>query len=268
MKRDTPKSLSLSLSRFGRGGFTLVELMIAVAIIAILAAFLAPSVATYVRRSKGQAAANELANVLRAARNQAMSRGEVIIATVTTRDGVNGGGSILLERVDADDVDNTDCDAVSDSAVSFDTTTDPDCFARSCAEAQTMSRTTLHTLDLSDGYPDMVIQGTDPAPVNDELELCFSPSGRVLGQNGLPMESDSTTCDAVNARFFVRLDEDGATSAALDKNPLDSAQSLSSCIVVNSAANATLRQTQKDGRDVTNYYSITVPFNGAISVKQ
>jgi Tfp pilus assembly major pilin PilA len=235
-------------------------MMIVVAIIAILAAVLAPNVSTYMRRAKGSAAANDITGVLRSARNQAMSRGEVILATVTTHNGVvDGGGTIVLERTDNPGAPG--CDAVD-----MDTTTDPDCFARSCAQAQAMGTTNLFTYDLGNAHPDMIIQNTDPAPTDNELTLCFEPSGRVLGSNGLPLSSDSAACDAVNSRLFVRLDADGD----LDDNPIASGSSLSECLTVDEASQASIdaRQEQKDGRDVVNFYSITVPFNGAISAKQ
>jgi prepilin-type N-terminal cleavage/methylation domain-containing protein len=268
MKRDTQKHTShVGRLQVGQHGFTLVELMIAVGIIAILAAFLAPNVATYMRRAKGTAAASKITNVLRTARNQAMSRGEVIIATVTTRDGVTeGGGTIILERTD--NAAAPGCETPDGSAVDMDTTTNPNCFARSCAQAQSMTKTQVFSLDMVDEHPDMIIQGTDPAPAANALTLCFEPSGRVLGTNGLALQSDSSDCDAVNSRIFIRLNKDGSTLAALDDNPISAGNSLSACMAVTDNTSATARQTQKDGRDVANFYSINVPFNGSISARQ
>lgn len=258
--------------RLDRRGFTLVELMIAVAIIAILAGFLAPSVMTFVRRTKGKTAARDVANTLRLAHNQAKSRGEVILAHIAV-DGGNDysgdavtGGKIELFRTQNDSI--AECDPTH---ADFDPA-NTDCFAMSCAQAQAMTDTEdepVHTLDLSQTSPDMMILKMDPAAT--ERMICFSPTGRVLDMTGLAFESEDTyDCEATNLRLFVRSKETGADAT----NPLSGGPALDKCIEAVGAGGTvdagkkTSRQLQKDGRDLENFYSIHVPYNGAISVNQ
>jgi prepilin-type N-terminal cleavage/methylation domain-containing protein len=238
-------------------GFTLTELMIAVSIIAILAGFLAPSVMTYMRRAKGQSAARDVANIIRTARNQAMSRGEALLVEVT-KEGSGDAGEVVLYRTSSG---ATECDPTNANYDPHNT----DCFALSCTQTNALTKVQVAELDFADKHPDMLISGFDatPAPAGNTLTLCFSPSGRVLSQAGTPFESD---CDAINTRIYVRLGEPGDTG--LTTNPLGgTAPALDKC--VNEATeDATKRQAQKDGRDLTNFYSIHVPYNGAVSVIQ
>ncbi len=62
-----------------RAGFTLVELMVVVAVIAILAAMSTPTLTRSMRRADARNSANEMAQLLRTARTQAMSRGEIVL---------------------------------------------------------------------------------------------------------------------------------------------------------------------------------------------
>ena len=63
-------------------GFTLVEVVITIALIGILAAIAAPSVGDMIRRSQSKSLARGFTNHLRVARNQSMSRGEVVVVRV------------------------------------------------------------------------------------------------------------------------------------------------------------------------------------------
>lgn len=240
--------------------------MIVVAIIAILAAFLAPSVSKYMHRSKGQSAARSVVSALRGAQNQALSRGEVVLATVSTRDasGMNGsGGEIELFLTDNRSAD--ECDVSSDE--DFRKTTNPDCFARTCAQAQNMDTVSVHTVDFGASHPDMMILDTDPAPSSGQFTFCFSPGGQVLGEGGQSLEPTGEDCDGTNARIFVRESSDDAD---LTSNPVYGSPNLTKCTDVSGGSDddQKMRQQQKDGRDVANFYAIYVSYNGAISLRQ
>lgn len=239
-----------------RRGFTLTELMIAVAIIAILAAFLAPSVTTYVRRSKGQSAARDVSGTLRRARNEAMSRGQVVLVEVEqAHDNVQG-----IIRTYRTQGTESKCDPTNANYDPRDT----DCFAMSCAQAQGFNAVEIDSarVDFSQTSPDMEISGVDPnsALTNNVLTLCFAPGGRVLTTAGTTYNS---ACDAVNTRIFVR-------SADVDDNtnPLGSSEKDLDACVDSATDDEAKRQAQKDGRDLANFYSIHVPYNGAVSVIQ
>ncbi|MDR0674143.1 MAG: GspH/FimT family pseudopilin [Zoogloeaceae bacterium] len=72
-------------------GFTLIELMIVVLLIAIFAAFAAPSFKHRMARTKVESYANELLTALRYARSEAIARGEEVSLEAKP-------GSILLEE--------------------------------------------------------------------------------------------------------------------------------------------------------------------------
>jgi prepilin-type N-terminal cleavage/methylation domain-containing protein len=243
--------MNITRAEFLRRGFTLTELMIAVAIIAILAGFLAPSVSTYMRRSKGLSAAREVAGTLRWARNQAMSRGQVVLVDITEATGEDNG-TIVVSR--------------TQTAACNPADPGPNCYARSCAQANALPATGIipidsATLTMSDASPDMRISGIDAtstvAGVADS-RLCFAPDGRVLNNLGLPFESK---CTGVNARIFVQADDGSGFS-----NPLGG-PNLNDCLDTATIIE-TDRQKQKNGRDIANFFVIQVPFNGAISVVQ
>lgn len=240
-----------------QAGFTLMELMVAVTIIGILVAFLVPSMSTYMRRAEGQSAARDVANALRMARNQAMSRGEVVLARITTyQDGSSSNGKVeLLRTVDT-----------SDNAVR----------ATSCVEANSLNTSVVHTIDVGTISPDMLLLKIDPAPSSgNSRTICFSPGGKALSTAGLPLYSDDADCESDNLRVMMRQKVEGTTSQnTLLVNPLPDSPDLDACIqVLNddgtiNAENKTKAQLQKDGRDLANFWMIHVPYNGAVDMKQ
>lgn len=247
-------------SQMGRNprGFTLTELMIAVGIIAILATFLAPSVTTYMRRSAGQSAARDMSNMFRTARSQAMSRGEALLVQVTRQDGTNPGRVAILRTTNNA---LAKCNPADDDYDPHDT----DCYALNCTQTSSLTQTQVASLELDETAPDMVISGFDaaPAPAGDTLTLCFSPSGRVLSQTGTPFSSG---CDSINTRVFLTEGEPG--DATLNNNPLGgTTPALDVCVDTDNHTDDQ-RQAQKDGRDLKNFFSIHIPYNGAVSVIQ
>lgn len=260
-------------------GFTLVELMIAVAIIAVLAGFMAPSVSTYMRRSRGKAAASKVAGVFRWARSQAMTRGQVILVDVTTR-GADGNGALTVFRT----WDGTlpGCSGAKPGL---------ECAARSCAEAQAMA-IDLDDDPFSDPPPDpggagpsstkggikltnagVLLKRTSPdmgifaVNVNGTAlgdtpatttRLCFAPDGRVLQGNGQPLHG---ACGGDPGRIILQ-----SINRTDFSNALGASDTLAAC--QDGTWSAERRTMQKNGRDLANFFVIEVPFNGAISVVQ
>ncbi len=244
-----------------RQGFTLTEMMIVVAIIAILAAFLAPSVHKFVRRSAGRGAARRVANTLQLAHNEAMSRGEVVLAKVSDHNAsAASGGTVELFVTDNRGKDG--CTAATDDEMKV--TTDPNCFARTCAQAKWMTRKSVYKVDFAKEAPDMIIHGIDPAPAAGHARtFCFDPSGRVVDEGGLPLSSDAAYgCDAVNARIFI-----SAKTKTDNTNPVyGSGPNLVKC--VDAITKPDDREKQKDGRDVANFFAIYLSYDGTVSTEQ
>lgn len=82
-----------------RNGFTLIELMVTVALVAILLAVAVPSFTTYQRNAELTSFTNTLLSGINAARGEAMKRGRY--AMVVPTDGANwGNGWIVFVDVD------------------------------------------------------------------------------------------------------------------------------------------------------------------------
>lgn len=218
--------------RLSQRGFSLVELLIAMAIIAVLATFMTPSVMNYVRRNQGQAAANKVAGIFGWARAQAMNRGQVVFLQVSPG-GTNSNGSVAAFRSNDG---RTTCGG-------------------------TRVAVNERGLNLGDTSPNMEILGTNTnGAVNNlgsAVVFCFTPDGRILNELGQPFSSN---CDGVNARIFVQ-------DSSADRNvvnPLGN-QTLDACQTNPTDAQ---RQEQKNGRMLRNFYVVQVPFNGAVTVVQ
>lgn len=258
----------------GRGnssGFTMVELMVVLAVIAILAAVLSPSVSRYMERAQAQEASREVTNTLRMARNHAMSRGEIILAEVTTGEGRGDdeNGGIELYRTDTSDNEEFDCTG--------DDPNDTECFALSCAQATALDRSrdleSIHELDLGETAPDMFIAGIEPEPDGDgdgaiSEMMCFSPSGRVLASGGLSLGgAGDGDCDYVGVDLWVRKQLAEKDSSSPDptsmRNPVDGGPALDECV-----DDEERYEQQRQGRQMVNMWQVTVPYNGAVTMNQ
>ncbi len=96
------------------GGVTLVELVFAVAVLAILAAIAIPNFRTFTRSSQVTSAANDLVTALNLARSEAMTRGAPVTvcrsadqATCTDPDSDWDQGWIVLVNAGDDDANST-----------------------------------------------------------------------------------------------------------------------------------------------------------------
>ncbi|MEH3021124.1 MAG: GspH/FimT family pseudopilin [Pseudomonas oryzihabitans] len=87
-------------------GFTLIEMLVVVALMGIFLAIAAPSFAGLIRANRVQAAADELVGVLQYARGEAVTRGVTVTLTATDANAWNAGFTLsaagqTLRRIDA-----------------------------------------------------------------------------------------------------------------------------------------------------------------------
>ena len=89
-------------------GFTLIEMLVVVALMGIFVAIAAPSFAGLIRSNRVQAAADELVGVLQYARGEAVTRGVTVTLTATDANAWNAGFTLTaagqtlpLRRIDA-----------------------------------------------------------------------------------------------------------------------------------------------------------------------
>ena len=233
-------------------GFSLVELMVVIAIIIIIAALAAPSVSTYMRRAKGKDAARGVANTFRYARDQAMSRGEVVIVRVDPN-AANGHGLVRVFRT------------VDSSGNPFP--------VHSCKEATyfqgqgQMSLDPVYTYNLQNEEPDMAIRGHDPPSGGSgtaSVDLCVMPDGRIGNNLGLGFQPQDAGCDYQEFRVWVTLEGESVS------NPLGSVD-IRNCLTdspnpTDQAAQD--RQEQKNARDLINFWMISASYNGSVDAKQ
>ena len=98
-------------------GFTLVELMTVLAIVGILAATAVPSFVAAVRNARLTSAANQLVTSLNYARNEAVKRGQYVVARKTSTEWESGWEVFVdTDKSNAfnDDNDSTLCEATED----------------------------------------------------------------------------------------------------------------------------------------------------------
>ncbi|WP_350310657.1 GspH/FimT family pseudopilin [Marinobacter sp. SS13-12] len=86
------------VTRKKTSGFTLIELMITVALVGVIAAFAVPSFANLIANSRLASASNDVVGVLNYARSQAVKEGRRVIVSAT--DGANwaNGISVWIDR--------------------------------------------------------------------------------------------------------------------------------------------------------------------------
>ena len=254
----------------GPGGFSLVELMIVVAIMAILATIAAPSISEYLRRAKGRDVARSIANSVRYARDQATSRGEVVFTEIEPG-GQNGLGEVRVVRITPSSTGGGDGAAPGSQgadATNFFGSSNVDT-PRTCKEADigisqgTFVKETVYTYSLAEKEPDMAIRGTDPSPGN-LMTLCAMPDGRIGNVRGLSFSPSESSCTDQEFRIWAALDGADLSSAEFGS------KGLTAC--VNDGAPGTsaaeARQKQRDSRDLVNLWMITVSYNGSVDATQ
>lgn len=174
-----------------RQGFTLVELMVVMAVIGILAAMSTPTLTRSMRRSDARESANNMAQLLRTARTQAMSRGEVVLLRIDAGNEASFATMSAAPNVLVGDDTSPvmrSCRLLTDFQQAldnphFDGSGNP-------IAPKVTSRSAL--LD-----PDMRVFDVGTPLVRD---LCFAPDGRAYMGDTLPV---NLNCGGAPARGFV-----------------------------------------------------------------
>ena len=231
-------------------GYTLVELMVVVAIIGILAAISTPLMMRTSRRASAREAASAVAGILRAARSQAMSRGEAVLVTIN----LNGPNVVELRRYDLDP-----------TAAGVQP-------ARSCLQAQDVTQYTGNvpaaTLPLSELDPNMRLivagaQGGTPVLPGTPLNLCFSPDGSIRTAAGSPVGTNVSGCSL--GAFVVVSRQDFGT---IDNTLSGVAPPLLCANAATSGKRTIAQRNLSIDRESNDLFVIEATYNGAIIVHQ
>ncbi len=92
-----------SWPKFREAGFTLMEMMIVVAIIGILSALAFPSLSTLITRNRTKAAARELRGYLQKAKLEAIKQNRSCLVVFTPKAGTNAGSCVTCIDLDNND---------------------------------------------------------------------------------------------------------------------------------------------------------------------
>jgi prepilin-type N-terminal cleavage/methylation domain-containing protein len=124
------------------GGFSLIELLVVVGIIAMLAAVIAPNIGHYIRNYKIRGATNDVVTNIQKARNQAIMKNANMGVTVVVQDATTYWVHVeddqspprqLMERMPLD-MDETPTDEQTEQSKRFQLTGDNVRFAATAAE--------------------------------------------------------------------------------------------------------------------------------------
>jgi prepilin-type N-terminal cleavage/methylation domain-containing protein len=161
-------------------GFSLIEVMVVVAIIGVMAALAGPSLLFEVQKAKLQASTDTIAAFLLRAQTEAMVSRRCVRVRVTSPQ------VLVADRLDTFDCDN---DPVSASRIST-----------SAAPAAANLFVPVNTLNLDSPSVAVTFDNTldsqvpnecDPAPGGAGNELRFRPNGRVFSNDGVNTNDDA-----------------------------------------------------------------------------
>ena len=175
-------------------GFTIVELIVALVLVAIFAALTVPALTQTMARNDARRAARAVANVFRTARNQATSRGEVVFVRIQPD---TDEGTVSLRRTDGNE---TSCGLASATTGSTTEVGDP------VVISEMSSRMTIDSVN-TEGASD---------PPSEPNWLCFAPGGQVVDSDGEIFYDDQ--CNGTNFRIFLA-DKEATVNEALTACP-------------------------------------------------
>lgn len=153
-------------------GFTLVEVIIVMAVIGILAAVTAPSIGKMIGGGQSRALARGFANQLRLARNQASMTNQVFIVKTAVNGGVINGQT--TERGQVSVFASVDANSI--------------CREIPTAKPQPISEFRGESV----GGTAVLFSDSGSA---GSLEFCVQPNGQILSMNGTPLAGNSGLCD-------------------------------------------------------------------------
>lgn len=166
---------ALPTSRTHLRGFTLVELMVVVVIIAVLAVIAVPSFTARFRQQRVVRAAQDIAEVYRTARTQALGRGSAVVVTYTP--GANGAGRVtLLEGVQGDAAATAAQRANCGNAPSRGCITNN--WANILASPNVGTTRLLYTYRAPTRVTTTAAVGAATVSTGTPFSVCFSPGGR------------------------------------------------------------------------------------------
>lgn len=218
-------------------GFTLVELMITLALVAILVAVTLPSMSRTMERIDSRSTARTLANVFRQARDQAMSRGEVMLVEIEPN---TNHGQLTMYRTNTRELR---CNGVDTGDVT-----------------QVGDTTTVDQLS-----SDMEIRGVAQSSAGGSPDwLCFSPEGTVHDPGGDVIQH--ANCENENFRMWIADRNAVLADAASTANTTEA--DMTGCPSAGSSWSEAERREVRNGRYLASLWVIDVPFNGAIRADQ
>ncbi|MBK8936685.1 MAG: prepilin-type N-terminal cleavage/methylation domain-containing protein [Polyangiaceae bacterium] len=174
-----------------RAGFTLIEIMIVVSVVALMAALAAPSIIRIVQDRKSQKDALSLLGMLQDAHTRAFGRGAAVLVTYTeggaNPDRINFRESMLnVDNVGTLDIPNPSCSGTPSAVVRFWNPTDRE-------------RGTNITMNMNGQAGSFVVGASQ--------ELCFTPRGGTRGKTVVPPIQWVNLNDAI--QFTVRANDTG-----------------------------------------------------------
>lgn len=216
--------------RCGRraGGFTLVELLVAVTLVAILASIAAPSISRILERADARQTARNMANALRYAHDQAMSRGQMVLVKVNTG---TSRGQIQVYRSSASETSCQGASIPSGANPQYETTV-----------ASVSGRMQIDRI-------------ADTTGSGQKDLLCFTSDGRILNTQGNPFQAQG--CERKNWRLFV------ASERAIESGDVGSVER--NCL---SGATKEALLDRRTARDRINFWEIHAGYNGSIRAFQ
>lgn len=173
--------------RQAQAGFTLVEMMVVLALIALLAGLAGPSMMRWMDRSQADEGSRKILNTLREARDTAMNRGFAMAAKFKEKD--SGGVAVEIYQTDA----------------------------RRCADVNAGALgAPVYTYRISEMTSKHAVMEAEPNPMRSGI--CFSPQGPILNLNNkkpLSYSMTGTGCnDVIMGGLIVIRSKDFPSSGA------------------------------------------------------